>query len=519
MEVPLTPVQFLRRAQSLYAQREAVVEGDERRSYAQLFERVARLAKGLQDLGVVRHERVACVLPSGSALLESHMAAARIGAVLVPLSPRLGREDYRWILRHCRAKVAIVQAALMNTFDEVRRDLLCVERFIAVGGWQHAWLRYEELLAESNGVFEPVDVDERDPISIEYVVREAPRPRGVVLTHRNAWMQAVGTLVHTPIDATERFLWSLPMHRAAGWGYLWSVTAMGATHVMPVSDDAQHLLELIDRESIGMLAATPGVLGALAREATTRSPVQVRRGVQVLTGGDAPDLAAIERAGHELGWRVTQFYGLTETAGFVAIDERIPADTGRADDGARPRQGVETLTGGELRVLDEHGSAVPADGATVGEVHVRGNAVMFGYYEDPPATARALRGGWLRTGDRGVLHPDGRLELRERRSDVIVSGGERIAPAEIEQLLRPIAGVREVAVLGVPDERLGEVPHAFVLVRKGCSVTAEQLDEIAKERLAPFKRPVEYHFLATMPRTPAGLPDKRALQQAQARDS
>jgi fatty-acyl-CoA synthase len=514
MEVPLTPVQFLRRAQSLYAQREAVVEGNERRNYAQLFERVARLAKGLQDLGVGRHERVACVLSSGSALLEAHMAVARIGAVLVPLSPRLGREDYRWILRHCRAKVLIAHAELMDAFDAVRRDLLCVERFVAVGGWQHAWLRYEELLSNSNGVFEPVDVDERDPISIEYVVRDAPRPRGVVLTHRNAWVQAIGTLVHTPIAATERFLWSLPMHHTAGWGYLWSVTALGATHVMPVSGSSGHLLELIGGEAVGMLAATPTVLAALVDEAMTARP-PVRRGVRVLTGGDAPDLAAIERAERELGWQVTQVYGLTETAGFVAIDEREPAEAARTDGRQPPRQGVETLTGGELRVLDEHGSEVPADGVTVGEVHVRGNAVMFGYYEDPPATARALRGGWLRTGDRGVLHHDGRLELRERRSDVIVSGGERIAPAEIEQLLLPIAGVREVAVLGLPDERLGEVPHAFVLVRKGCTVTAEQLAEVAKERLAPFKRPVEYHFLASMPRTAAGLPDKRALQQGQ----
>ncbi len=518
MEVQLTPVQFLRRAQTLYAQREAVVEGDERRSYAQVFERVARLAKGLQDLGVVRHERVACVLPSSSALLEAHLAVARIGAVLVPLSPRLGREDYRWILRHCRAKVLLAHAALMDTFDAVRRDLLCVERFVAVGGWQHAWLRYEELLANSNGVFEPIDVDERDPISIEYVVRDAPRPRGVVLTHRNAWVQAIGTLVHTPIAATERFLWSLPMHHGAGWGYLWSLTAMGATHVMPVSGSSGHLLELIGGESVGLLAATPTVLAALVGEATA-APTPVRTGVRVLTGGDAPDLAAIERAERELGWQVTQVYGLTETAGFVAIDEREPAATARTDGRPLPRQGVETLAGGELRVLDEHGSEVPADGVTAGEVHVRGNAVMFGYYEDPPATARALRGGWLRTGDRGVLHPDGRLELRERRSDVIVSGGERIAPAEIEQLLLPIAGVREVAVLGLPDERLGEVPHAFVLVRKGCAVTAEQLAEIAKERLAPFKRPVEYHFLASMPKTAAGLPDKQALQQGQGRAS
>jgi fatty-acyl-CoA synthase len=512
MDVPLTPVQFLRRAQALYAQREAVVDGDERRSYAQLFERVARLAKGLQDLGVGRHERVACVLPAGSALLEAHLAVARIGAVLVPLNPRLGREDYRWILRHCRAKLVIAHAALMDTFDATRRDLLCVERFIAVGGWQHAWLGYEELLARSNGVFEPVDVDEHDPISIEYVVRDSPRPRGVVLTHRNAWVQAVGTLVHTPIAATERFLWSLPMHRGAGWGYLWSVTAMGATHVMPGSDASGHLLDLIDEQAIGMLAATPGALAGLVREAAAR-PAPVRRGVRVLTGGDAPDPTVIESAEHDLGWQVTQVYGLTETAGFVVIDERVPAQACAAA-GADPlRQGVETLTGGELRLLDERGSEVPADGVTVGEVHVRGNAVMFSYYEDPAATARALRGGWLRTGDRGVLHRDGRLELRERRGDVIVSGGERIAPAEIEQLLLPVAGVREVAVLGLPDERLGEVPHAFVLVRKGCTVTATQLDEIARQRLAPFKRPVEYHFLAVMPKTAAGLPDKQALLQ------
>jgi fatty-acyl-CoA synthase len=279
------------------------------------------------------------------------------------------------------------------------------------------------------------------------------------------------------------------------------------------------LLELIDDEAVGMLAATPRVLAALVNEALARR-TPVRRGVRVVTGGDAPDLAAIARAERELGWQVTQVYGLTETAGVVAIDECVPAvGTADANDAPAPRQGVETLTGGELRVLDERGSVVPADGVTVGEVHVRGNAVMFSYYEDPAATARALRGGWLRTGDRGVMHPDGRLELRERRSDVIVSGGERIAPAEIEQLLLPIAGVREVAVLGLPDERLGEVPHAFVLVRKGCTVTAEQLDGIARERLAAFKRPVEYHFLAAMPKTAAGLPDKRALRQAQARPS
>src|SRR5262249_32439871 len=288
------------------------------------------------------------------------------------------------------------------------------------------------------------------------------RPKGVMITHRNAYMNAVGTLLHLPMTCVDRYLWTLPMFHANGWTFTWSVTAVGALHVCLRKVEASRVFELLDQERITMMCAAATVLIALSN-----APGDViRRGtspIRVVTAGAPPAAATIQRLEGELGWSVSQVYGLTETAPFITVceprpeHERLSAERRAV---IKARQGVELITSGELVVVDGDGHQVPHDGATLGESVVRGNVVMGGYYNDPAATEAALRGGWFHTGDAAVVHPDGYLEIRDRFKDIIISGGENISSVEVEAVLLRHPAVVEAAVVGVPDSRWGETPKA-----------------------------------------------------------
>jgi fatty-acyl-CoA synthase len=389
-----------------------------------------------------------------------------------------------------------------------------VVHFVALEGAARGWLDYEELLARGPGSFPRPAIAETDLLAINYTSGTTANPKGVMITHRNAWMNAVGTLTHWPMTPADRYLWTLPMFHANGWTFTWIVTAVGATHVCLPRVDASLIYEVIQNERVTTLCAAPTVLIAIAN-----GPEAERKraggNVRLLTAGAPPAPATIERIEGELGWQVTQVYGLTETAPFISICEPRPEHVGRNPTERaviKARQGVELITSGELRVVDADMNDVPWDGAAIGEIVARGNVVMRGYYNDPDATNRAFAGGWFHTGDAAVVHPDGYVEIRDRFKDVIISGGENVSSIEVEGALLRHPAVLEVAVVGVPHEKWGESPKAFVVLRQGTSATEGELREFARGALAHFKVPSAFEFVAALPKTATGKVQKFVLR-------
>jgi acyl-CoA synthetase (AMP-forming)/AMP-acid ligase II len=514
MEVPLSPLEFARRTRALYGDREAVVDGRLRFTYEQFFDRCDRWSAVLQRLGAAAGDRVAYIAPNTHAQLESFYAVPQAGLVLVPVNYRLTADDFVYIINHSGATIVCAHEDYLECLDEVRARLSGVAHFVALEGARDGWLRYEELLESSAPSFTRVPPDERALLTINYTSGTTSRPKGVMITHRNAYMNVVGTLLHLPMQLTDRYLWTLPMFHANGWTYTWIVTAVGAAHVCLRKVDPAQVFDLLERERITIACAAPTVLIAIANaapEARARAP----KGVRIVTAGAPPAAATIERIEGELGWTITQVYGLTETAPFITVCEPRP-EHAALDAAARAivkaRQGVELLTSGELRIVGDDGRDVPRDGRTMGEIIVRGNVVMQGYYNDPAATGEAFRGGWFHTGDAAVVHPDGYAEIRDRLKDVIISGGENISSVEVEGVLLRHDAVQEAAVVGLPDARWGEAPHAFVVLRPGAETTADDLRSFVRDRLAHFKAPHTVTFVKELPKTATGKIQKFVLR-------
>ncbi len=519
MQTPLTPLDFLRRARKLHGGRTAVVDGEDRWTYAEFGTRCDRASVAWARLGVGVGDRVGTIAPNTHQHLEQFYAVPQLGAVIVPMNYRLTPDDFVYLANHSGCKVLCVHADYLDAVDGVRAQMTTVQHFVALEGDRPGWLRYEDLLAEADPAdVVPVTVDENDLIAINYTSGTTSRPKGVMMTHRNTWSNTVGVLVHWHMTPADRYLWTLPMFHANGWTFTWTVTGVGATHVCLRKVEASAIYATINREQVTHLCAAPTVLIAIANgpEAERKA---VRRGVKVFTAGAPPAAATIERMEGELGWHITQVYGLTETAPLISICEPLPAhDDLTLGERAviKSRQGVEMITSGELRVVDEQMNDVPADGDTLGEIIARGNTVMAGYYNDPEATDKALAGGWFHTGDAAVMHPDGYVEIRDRFKDVIISGGENISSIEVEGVLLRHTAVLEVAVVGMPHEKGGESPNAFVVLHAGQSVDAEGLRGFAREHLAGFKVPSAVHFVDELPKTATGKIQKFVLRGRQA---
>ena len=514
METPLTPMEFARRARKLYGDREAIVDRGRRLTYEEFFDRCDRWSSGLQHLGVSQGDRVAYIAPNTRAQLESFYAVPQIGAVLVPINYRLTADDFTYLINHSGAKVVCAHSDYLAAVESIRAKLPGVDHFVALEGAHPGWLDYEALVAEGAPDFVHPEIAEHDLLTINYTSGTTSRPKGVMITHRNAYLNTVGALLHERMDCADRYLWTLPMFHANGWTFVWTVTAAGATHICLPKVDPRGVFELIESERITMLCAAPTVLISLAN-AEEDLQRNARRGVRVLTAGAPPAASTIERLEGELDWTVTQLYGLTETAPFITVCE--PRGEHKqlsiADRAViKARQGVELITSGETTVIDEEGVEVPRDGETVGEIVVRGNVVMAGYYNDPEATAEAMRGGWFHSGDAAVIHPDGYIEIRDRLKDVIISGGENISSVEVEGVLLRHPAVQEVAVVGMPHERWGEAPHAFVVLRTDAETTEEELREFARSHLAHFKAPSAVTFVGELPKTATGKIQKYVLR-------
>jgi fatty-acyl-CoA synthase len=517
METPLTPLEFARRSRKLYPEREAVVDGDLRLSYEQFFDRCDAWSAALQALGVKQGDRLAYIAPNTHAQLESFYAVPQIGAVLVPLNYRLTADDFAYLIQHSGARVVCADIDYLERVDGIRSKIPGVSTFVALDGRKPGWLDYETLIAASPKKFDRPPILETDLLTINYTSGTTSRPKGVMITHRNAYINVVGTLLHHPMTLTDRYLWTLPMFHANGWTFVWIVTAIGATHICLKKVQPSAVFEKIRQESVTVLCAAPTVLIGLAHD-PGKLRRETRRGVRVLTAGAPPAATTIERIEGELGWVITQAYGLTETSPFITICESRPEHEKllcAERSVIKACQGVELLTSGELRVVDEEGHDIPQNGEAIGEIIVRGNAVMKGYYKDAEATGEAMRGGWFHTGDAAAVHPDGYVEIRDRLKDVIISGGENISSVEVEGALLRHPAVQEVAIVGMPDERWGEAPHAFVVLKAGATASETELRDYARDHLAHFKCPQKIHFVPELPKTATGKVKKYVLRGKQ----
>ena len=502
----LTPTSFLLRSGRVYADRCAVIDGGREFSYAEFLERCLRLAGALRAMGVPEGGRVAVLAPNTHVLLESHYGVPFAGAVLVALNVRLTAADLAAIVGHSGAQVLIYD----YEFEAVARD---------IGAQAGSGLRllragqpddeYERLLGGAQPYREAV-ADERGLISINYTSGTTGQPKGVMYHHRGAYLQALAMALETRLDCDSVFLWTLPMFHCNGWCFTWGVTAAGAAHRCLRRFDPGLVWKSLRESNVTHLNGAPTVLVMLAWHAMA---ARLARTVRVATGGGPPTPAILERAA-ELGMDVTHLYGLTETFGPAAICEwRGEWSKLSIGDQARlkARQGVGNVISQELRVVDARGRDVPADGTTLGEVALRGNNVMLGYYRDEAATRAAIPDGWFRSGDLGVMHADGYIELKDRAKDIIVSGGENIASIEIERMLCAHPAVMEAAVVAGPDPTWGEVPVAFVALKSGAAATEENLIAYARDNMAHFKAPKRIAF-GELPKNATGKIQKFVLR-------
>jgi fatty-acyl-CoA synthase len=505
----LTPVSFLERSAAAFPERLAVVDGGRRLTWRELRERVRRLAVALQESGIEKDDRVAFLAPNRTELLEAHFGVPAAGGVLVAINTRLTSDEIAYILDHSGARILVVDRFLAHLVDgaPVERVLVCGE-----GG------EYEAFLASASSG-EPEDRldSEDDTISINYTSGTTGRPKGVVYTYRGAYLNALAEAVHARLDSRSVYLWTLPMFHCNGWCFTWAVTAVGATHVCLRKLDPPLVWRLIGDEGVTHLNGAPTVLVMLTSDTAA---YKLERPVLVTTAGAPPPPAVIERT-EALGFEINHLYGLTETYGPITICEWNPAWDGlRVEERARlkARQGLQMLTADPVRVVDGEMRDVPADGETMGEVVMRGNNVMKGYFNDEQATAEAFRGGWFHSGDLGVMHPDGYVELRDRAKDIIISGGENISTIEVESALVRHPDVLEAAVVAIPDEKWGERPKAFVTLRVGVALSAEELIAFSRETLPGFKAPSEIEF-GELPKTSTGKVKKYELRQRRQRSS
>ena len=514
MEIALRPIEFANRARRLYADREAVVDGDLRFTYREFLDRCDRWSSALQSMGVGQGDRVAYIAPNTHTHLEGYYAVPQMGAVLVPINYRLQPDDFEYIINHCGAKVVCAHPDYFEAVDSIRESLSNVEHFVALEGEAEGWVDYEASIRDHGPNFERVEIDERDLITINYTSGTTARPKGVMVTHRSAYINIMNTLAHQHLTPSDRYLWTLPMFHANGWTFTWINTARGMAHVCLRRVEPELIYKLMRDESITMFCAAPTVLISIAN-----APPEMRagapRGIRLFTAGAPPAAATIELVERDLGWELTHVYGLTETSPLITVCELLPEHSSLPVEELaviKARQGVELVSSGELRIVDEEGNEVPHDGETLGEITVRGNVVMEGYYNDPGATDAAIQNGWFHSGDAAVVHPDGYVEIRDRFKDVIISGGENISSVEVEGCLLRHPTVQEVAVVGMPHDRWGESPHAFVVLKDGSEATEDELKQHVRDSLAHFKTPQWVSFVDELPKTATGKVQKFVLR-------
>jgi fatty-acyl-CoA synthase len=505
----LNPVDLLARAAFVYPDKVALVHGERRYTYAELGERAWRLANALRDAGLGKGDRVATLLPNSPAMLEAHFGVPAAGAVLVTVNTRLSPAEIGYILEHSGSRVLLLDAELASLAGPIDVSGVRVIRVDDSGSPDDP---YEQLLADASPDRpESWLEDEEEPISINYTSGTTGRPKGVQFTYRGAYLNALNEAIVAGLSPESVFLWLQPMFHCNGWCFTWGVTSVGGRHVTIRSVDPDVIWNLIDAEGVTNFNGAPTVQLMVINHAKAHR-VDPRVTVVVAAAPPSPTLFARM---DELNFRVVHVYGLTETYGPITMcpeQEEWRALPAAERAVLLARQGQAYPSADLVRVVDGDMNDVPRDGATMGEVVMRGNNVMAGYFEDPEATENAFRGGWFHSGDLAVWHPDGNVELRDRGKDIIISGGENISSIEVEQTIVAHPAVLECAVVAIPHAHWGERPKAFVTLKEGASASAEEVIAFARERLAHYKCPDAVEF-GPLPKTSTGKVQKYVLRE------
>ncbi|KAL8265982.1 hypothetical protein R6Q59_003326 [Mikania micrantha] len=523
--VPLTPLTFIKRASMVYSNRTSLIYAGVSFNWRQTYERCCSLAYALRSLNVVKNDVVSVLAPNVPALYEMHFAVPMAGAVLNAINTRLDAKNIATILLHSEAKVFFVDYQYVALASEALRLLVAREHVMPLvividdidkpTGVRLGNLEYEQLIFHGNPQYPGEDVeDEWDAIALNYTSGTTSDPKGVVYSHRGAFLSTMSLIQGWEMGTEAVYLWSLPMFHCNGWTFTWGVAARGGTNVCIRNTTADEMYKSISKHKVTHMCCAPIVFNILL-EAKPEERCEIKSKINILTGGAPPPAPLLEKM-ENLGFHITHAYGLTEATGPALVCEwqtkwnQLPKDQ---QAGLKARQGVGILTLADVDVKNKDTmESVPHDGMTMGEIVLRGSSIMKGYLKDEKGTANAFKKGWFLTGDVGVIHPDGYLEIKDRSKDVIISGGENISSVELESILFKHPAILEAAVVAMPHPKWGESPCAFVVL-KNTGTTEADIMAYCRKRMSKFMVPKKVEFVKELPKTGTGKVQKVQLRQ------
>lgn len=519
MQIPLNETDFLDRAIAVYGQKEAVVCGESRFTYNQLGEAANRWGNAMLGLGLAKGDRVALLSQNDHRMLHAFFGAPRVGLISMPINFRLTPADFQFILNHGGARVLIVEKGLEDQIESIRAELKTVEHFVLISEDDAEpdapWADYDQLLSDaSSDAPPPVGIEENETSALLYTSGTTGRPKGVMLTHRNLYLNAINSLVEFGLRDSDRFLQATAQFHCNGWGLPYAVAAVGGTQLILKKFDPDAVFGLLEQEAISVMCLAPTMITMLLN-APESSNHNIPKNIRVGTAGSAPPMAVIQELQNRFDCDVIQVYGLTETSPFLTVSKLKPHMRDWSDEEKcryKTRSGYPMI-GVDVRVVDDQGADVKPDGIQTGEVIARGNVVMAGYWDQPDATDAVIVDGWFHTGDIATIDDGGSIEVVDRMKDLIISGGENISSIEVEGVLYRHPAVLEAAIIAVPDEKWGEAPKAIVVLKTDVEATEAELTEFCRANLAHFKCPKSVEFTDALPRTATGKVRKTALRE------
>jgi fatty-acyl-CoA synthase len=518
MNIPLTPIRFLRYAKEQFAKKTAVVCGDDRFTYVEFSDRASRLAGALQHAAINAGDRVAFLSTNCHRLLEAYYGVLEAGAILLPLNIRLSSDELAYILNDSGAKLLFIEKSFLPVVESFRSKLSTVNQFYLLDGEPHeSWLapkNYEQILAEAKPVqIDITTVDENSVAELFYTSGTSANPKGVMLTHRNIYLHALNACIsiHAEPDPVE--LHTIPLFHANGWGVAHSLTFLGGKHVMIHRFDPIEVFRLIEKEGAQTCSLVP-IMATVLVNCPERTKYNLTSLKRATIGGAASSPTLIREVEEKLGCVCFSGYGLTETSPTLSLAmTKSGMDLTGEERYAHQAMTGYAILGVEMRVVDPSDKDVPRDGKSIGEIIARGDGIMEGYWKQPESSAEALRGGWFHTGDMAVVNEDGYFLIVDRKKDIIVSGGENISSLELEKIILAHPAVLEACVIPVPDEKWGEVPRALVVLKPNTNVTESELLDFSRSHLAHYKCPRAVDFVDNLPKTGTGKILKRDLRK------